>query len=72
MLVGWRPAFNNIKTLYLKHGSDWKETPIQNAKELSKEEAWKDMPKEAVEFVQSLPEFDAEMFEEITGIKTGE
>ena len=67
-LGSWRPTFNNIKALYLKNGSDWKLTPIKNAEEISKQEAWKDMPREAVEYVASLPEFDADMFFEITCI----
>ena len=67
-LNGWKPTFNNLKSLYLKYGSDWKRTPIPRAEEISKEEAWKDMPKEAVEYVKSLPEYDADMFFEITGI----
>ena len=69
-LNGWRPTFTNIKALYLANGSDWKLTPIQNTQALSKEEAWADMPKEAIDYVRSLPEFDAAMLEEITGIKT--
>ena len=71
-LNGWKPTFNNIKALYLANGSDWKLTPISNAKEISKQEAWADMPKEAIEYVKSLPEFDAEMFKEITGIEVQE
>ena len=71
-LNGWRPTFNNIKALYLANGSDWKLTPIKNAEEISKKEAWASMPKEAVEYVKSLPEYDAEMFKEITGIEGDE
>ena len=67
-LGSWRPTFNNIKALYLKNGSDWKLTPIKNAEEISKQEAWKDMPREAVEYIASLSEFDADMFFEITCI----
>ena len=67
-LNGWRPVFNNIKVLWLANGSDWKLTPIQNAEELSKQEAWSGMPKEAIDYVASLPEFDADMFFKITGI----
>ena len=67
-LGSWRPTFNNIKALYLKNGSDWKLTPIKNAEEISKQEAWKDMPREAVKYVASLSEFDADMFFEITCI----
>ena len=64
----WRPTFNNIKALYLKNGSDWKLTPIKDAEEIARQEAWRDMPREAVEYVASLPEFDADMFFEITCI----
>lgn len=67
-LGSWRPTFNNIKALYLKNGSDWKLTPIKNAEEIARQEAWRDMPREAVEYVASLPEFDADMFFEITCI----
>ena len=67
-LGSWKPTFNNIKALYLKNGSDWKLTPIKNAEEISKQEAWKDMPREAVEYIASLPEFDADMFFKITCI----
>ena len=51
-LNGWKPSFNNAKVEY------WNK-PY---------EAWKDMPREAIEYVKSLPEFDAEMFKIITGI----
>ena len=68
-LNGWVPTFNNLKSLYLKSGSDWELTPIPNAKEISKKEAWGSMPKEAIEYIKSLEEFDKDMFEEITGIE---
>ena len=64
----WEPNFNNIKALYLKNGSDWKLTPIKNAEEIARQEAWRDIPREAVEYIASLPEFDADMFFEITCI----
>ncbi len=72
LLGDWRPAYNNIKALWLANGSDWKLTPIQEAQELSKKEAWAGMPKAAIEYVRSLPEFDAKIFEEVTGIVTEE
>ena len=68
-LNGWRPSYNNIKALYLKAGSDWKLTPIANAEELSVKDAWAGMPKEAVDYVRSLPEYDADTFTKITGIE---
>ena len=71
-LNGWRPTFNNIKALYTANGSDWKLTSMKDAEEISKKEAWASMPKEAVEYVKSLPEYDAEMFREITGIEGDE
>ena len=70
-LNGWVPTFNNIKTLYLKSGNSWKDTPIDKAEEIQKEEAWADMPKAAIDYIASLPEFDADMFSKITGIKVG-
>lgn len=69
LLNGWRPTFNNLHSLYLKHGSDWKATPISDAKEVNKREAWESMPKAAVEYLRSLEEFDPEIFYKITGIK---
>ena len=70
LLKGWRPTFNNLKSLYLKFGSEWKLTPIQNAEEIQKEEAWKDMPIAAIKYVMSLEEFDKDMFFKITSIDT--
>jgi hypothetical protein len=66
---GWRPTFNNLRSLYQKYGNDWKRTPIPNAQEIQKNDAWSGMPKELLEYIRSLPEFDAKIFEEITGIK---
>lgn len=69
VLNGWSPTFNNLQNLYLKYGGGWRFTPISRAQGVSKEEAWADMPKEAIEYLKSLPEFDAEIFKEITGIE---
>lgn len=68
LLENWRPTFNNLKSLYLKYGSEWKLTPIQAAEEIQKKEAWASMPIEAIKYVMSLEEFDKKMFEEITAI----
>jgi hypothetical protein len=69
MSFNWSPTFNNLKSLYLKSGSIWEETPIPNAKELSIKEAWSDMPNEMLEYIKSLPEFNKEMFYKITQIE---
>ena len=65
----WSPTFNNLRALYLANGGVWKKVPVQNAAEISRDEAWADMPKAAIEYLKSLPEFHAELFEEITGHK---
>jgi hypothetical protein len=68
-LNGWEPQFNDLKSLYIKNGSDWRLTPIYNASDLQIKEAWGDMPKNAIKYIKSLPEFNANIFEKITGIK---
>lgn len=68
----WKPTYNNLKGLYLKFGEDWKFTPIQAAEEIQKEEAWKDMPVEAIRYLMGLKEFDKTIFKEITGIDVDE
>ena len=69
LLGDWYPEFNNLKQLYVKSGGEWEKTPIPFAKEIQKEDAWRGMPKKAIEYIRSLPEFNAKTFEEITGIK---
>ena len=72
-LAGWYPKFNNAFELYLKQGNDWEKV---NASEISStlekwdepKKAWEGMPQEAIDYIKSLPEFDAEMFLRITGI----
>ena len=66
---GWIPETTNIKILYLKNGNDWVKTPIHKVEGLSKEESYKDMPVELIDYLKGLPEFDAEIFEQITGMK---
>lgn len=50
-------------------GSDWKKVPLYRIKEKTQAEMWADMPAETVEYIKSLPEFDAQIFKQITGIK---
>ena len=69
LLNGWQPTYNNLKSLYIKSGNEWKRTPIPDAKELQKEEAWEGMPKEAIDYLKELPEFNSKIFTDITGIK---
>ena len=64
---GWIPAPTNTKELYLMVGSDWKKVPLYRVKEKTQAEVWADMPAATVEYIKSLPEFDAQIFKQITG-----
>jgi hypothetical protein len=68
----WYPTFNNLKALYLKSGSRWEYTPIPHAKEISKQEAWGNMPREMLDYIIFLPEFNVEIFKTIIGGGKGE
>ena len=63
----WYPASTNTKELYLMVGSDWKKVPLYRIKEKTQAEMWADMPAETVAYIKSLPEFDAQIFKQITG-----
>jgi hypothetical protein len=72
-LNGWKPSFNNAFELYLKSGGEWGKVEaekiyptLENWQEPY--EAWKTMPKEAIDYLISLPEFDAEIFKIVTEI----
>jgi hypothetical protein len=69
LLREWEPTYNNLHCLYVKSGGVWEATPIPNARQLSRDEAWADMPRAAIDYLAALPEFDAALFEEITGHK---
>lgn len=62
-------TLKQLNELYDESGKEWSKTPIPLVKEKSKKDAWKDMPIEAINYLKSLPEFDAEIFKEITGIE---
>ncbi len=68
-LNGWKPLYNNLKSLFIKNGNHWKSTPIPFARELQTEEAWSGMPKEAIEYLKSEKGFDEKIFKKITGIE---
>ena len=75
-LDGWYPKFNNAFELYLKAGNDWKKVDASDISpklddDMKPYEAWKDMPKKAIEYLQSILEFDADIFKRITGIDVG-
>lgn len=64
----WHPKFTNAEELILKNNY-WEYTPANKIIEVTIKEAYKDMPKELIEYFKSLPEFDAKIFKEITGIE---
>jgi len=73
-LNGWKPEFNNAFELYIKTGKNWKKVKASEITGTLEDhnqpyEAWKNMPQEAIDYVKSLPEFNAEIFEAVTGIK---
>ncbi len=63
----WYPVFTKVITL----GGDWEWADIdpEEIAKVPKEEAWAKMPKEMLAYIKSLPEFDIDVFEKITGIK---
>lgn len=65
----WYPKFNNLFTLYKASGEVWEKTPINFAESVDNKEAWSDMPKEMLDYITSLKEFNSKIFEKITGIK---
>ena len=70
--IGWYPKFTNAFDLRAANGNDWKSTPAPKIKGVEAKEAYKDMPKELVEYFKALPEFDGDIFKEITGIEVEE
>ena len=71
-LDGWFPKFNNAFELYLQNGNYWAKVDASQIKSTTNKnkpyEAWKTMPKEAIEYLKNLPEFNADIFKEVTGI----
>ena len=64
----WYPKQTNAFKLYLKNGSDWSKIPTSQLGYNGWYNSWLDMPKEAITYLQSLPEFDATLFKEISGL----
>ena len=62
---GWYPKFNNAEQL--KGDLEWYETNIPAIKSVDNKTAWSSMPKEMLEYIKSLPEYDEQIFNKITG-----
>ena len=61
----WYPKFNNA--FDLKGNLEWYETNIPAIVSVPNEVAWSFMPKEMLEYIKSLPEFNEKIFNKIIG-----
>lgn len=61
----WWPVFNNA--YLLKGNLEWYETNIPAIVSVDNKTAWSFMPQEMKEYIQSLPEYDEEIFKQIIG-----
>ena len=61
----WYPKFNNAYDL--KGNLEWYETNIPAIVKVDNKTAWSFMPKEMLEYIKSLPEYDEKIFNKITG-----
>ena len=68
LLGDWRPYQTNGFELYKQCGNDWTKVDMSKFYAVGWYNSWKSMPKEAISYLQSLPEFDANIFKEITGL----
>ena len=69
----WYPKFNNAFELYKQNGNNWDKVDASEIKSKLNNleeplEVWKDMPSEMLEYIRGLEEFDAEIFNKITGL----
>ena len=71
-LNSWTPKYNNAFKLYDANGKEWKNVDASQIQEVDNKTAWEGMPKDAIDYLKSLPEWDANIFKEITGIDTNE
>ena len=64
----WAPMFNNAKDLRRSYGNEeWSKTPADMIKGKTNKEAYADMPQAMVDYIKTLPEYDADIFQAITG-----
>ncbi len=61
----WYPVFNNA--YQLKDDLEWYETNIPAIVSVDNKTAWSFMPQEMREWIQNLPEYDEEIFDQIIG-----
>lgn len=61
----WEPDFTSASTL--KKGKRWEEVPAHKIEERSAKEAYAEMPKEMLEYIRNMAEYDDDIFNKITG-----
>ena len=61
---GWHPEFMNWSEV--KGDKDWWAFCFPKLEEVSNKAAWTKMPKKMLKYIKSLPEYDEEVFKEIT------
>lgn len=66
---GWRPYQTNAYDLRKEAGGEWSKIDVSKLKRKTWHESWVGMPQAALEYIKSLPEFDAPLFKEITGLE---
>lgn len=60
----WFPKFTNI--YYLKGDKKWEEIDFTKVRKFTIKEAYSTMPKEMIDYIKSLPEYDKEIYKIIT------
>ncbi len=63
------PKQTNAFELCTKNGNEWSKIDTSKLGTKDWNDSWESCPKEMISYLKSLPEFDAAIFEEITGIK---
>jgi len=70
---GWFPKTNNAFELYVGSGKEWSKvdaSKIKSTKNIKTQpiNAWQDMPQATVDYIRSLDEYDADIFNAVTGL----
>ena len=68
LLNGWEAFQTNGNELYKEAGNSWDKVDMNKFTTIDWNEAWKSMPNEAIDYLKTLEEFDAEIFTKITGL----
>ena len=62
--IGWYPCFTNAWDL--KGDKEWEETPAPKIAWKTQKEAYGEMPKDLLEYIRNMPEYDEKIFNKIT------